>query len=204
MVCHSEHTLLYSSALLHILSQESRGGSNVRRLFQEVTRNALKGGHDATPIIMALNGAWTHPRASQALSAMLAKNSLNPADVSVLHKLYSSNDPPPVDLLRITQLLDLLLDTLFKPGSRIHSEHKGKYILLLAYASCVYETSLGRKGTARKTTSINRDELKATITAIERVNMICTEQKGSSELLAELGTIYQCIKIKRNEGENTS
>lgn len=42
MVCHSEHTLLYSSALLNILSQETKGGSNIKRLFQEISRDALK------------------------------------------------------------------------------------------------------------------------------------------------------------------
>lgn len=144
---------------------------------------------------MALNGACSHAKASQALSAMLAKNCLNPADITVLHKLYSTPEPPPVHLLRIPQLLDLLLDALFKPGSRIHSEHKAKYIYLLAYAVSVYETPIGRKGGARKSMNVNRDELKQTITAIERVNSICTEKTGSNELLAELNTIYQCIKL---------
>lgn len=46
-----------------------------------------------------------HPRAAQALAPMLARNALNPADMTVLFKLYSSPDPPPVDLLRIPQLL---------------------------------------------------------------------------------------------------
>lgn len=194
MVCHSEHTLLYSTALLHILCQESRGGSSIKRLFQEVTKSALQAGHDCTPIIMALNGACNYPRAAQALSAMLAKNSLNPADITILHKMYTSPDPPPVDLLRIPQLLDLLLDALFRPGSRIHSEHKSKYIYLLAYAAAVFETPLGRKASGRKTSNINKEELKQTISAIERVNIICTEKKGH-ELLAELNTLYSCIKI---------
>lgn len=200
MVCHAEHTLLYSSALLHLLSQEAKGGSSIKRLFQEITRHAIQNGHDATPIIMALNSAWAHPRAATALSAMLAKNSLNPADITALHKLYSSPDPPPVDLLRIPQLLDLLLDSLFKPGSKIHAEHKHKYIFLLAYAASVYETPVGGKRgssnanrAARITT--NKDELKSTANAIERVTAICTEAKGSTELLAELNTLYQCIKV---------
>ena len=149
-------------------------------------------GHDATSIMMALNGAWNHPRVSQALSAMLAKNSLNPADVTVLYKLYSSADPPPVELLRIPQFLDLLLEVLFKPGSRIHPEHKPKYIYLLAHASSVYEQSIGRKTSLKK--SINKDELKPTLQALEKVNIICTEKKGSSEVLAELNMLYQCIK----------
>lgn len=41
-------------------------------------------GHNATPILMALNGASAHPRVCQALSAMLAKNALNPADITVV------------------------------------------------------------------------------------------------------------------------
>ena len=51
---------------------------------------------------------------------MLSKNSLNPADIVQLHKLYASNDPPPVDLIRIPQFLELLIDALFKPGSKIN------------------------------------------------------------------------------------
>lgn len=40
MVCHSEHTFLYSCAILHLLSQENKGGSNIKRLFQEITKLA--------------------------------------------------------------------------------------------------------------------------------------------------------------------
>jgi hypothetical protein len=38
----------------------------------------------------------------------------------VLHRLFSGNDPPPVDLIRIPQFLELLIDALFKPGSKIN------------------------------------------------------------------------------------
>ncbi|KAI1292084.1 Negative elongation factor D [Halotydeus destructor] len=193
MVCHSEHTMLYSSALLHILSQETKGGSNIKRLYQEITQHALKNGHDATPIMMALNGANGHPKVAQALSAMLAKNSLNPADITVLYKMFSAPDPPPVELLRVPQFLDLLLEALFKPGSKLHHEHKPKYIFLLSYASSVYEQVQGKKANSRKI--VNKEELKGTLQAIEKVNSICTEKKGSAELLAELGSLYQCIKM---------
>ena len=39
-------------------------------------------GLDATPIMMALSGASAYPEACQALSSMLSKNALNPADVT--------------------------------------------------------------------------------------------------------------------------
>jgi hypothetical protein len=40
MVCHGEHTYLYSQVLMHILAQESKGGSNIRRLCQELQKSA--------------------------------------------------------------------------------------------------------------------------------------------------------------------
>ena len=54
---------------------------------------------------MALNGAANYPQACQALSSMLSRNSLNPADITVLYKNYSASDPPPVELIRIPQFL---------------------------------------------------------------------------------------------------
>jgi len=88
---------------------------------------------------------------------MVSRNALNPADIVVLHRLYSQPDPPPVDLIRIPQFLELLIDALFKPGSRINQEHKSKYIYLLAYASSVCDTWNYKKGTRK---ALNKDELK--------------------------------------------
>lgn len=46
-----------------------------------------------------------------------------------------------------------------------------------------------------KRVSINKDELKSTSKAVETVhNLCCNENKGASELVAELGTLYQCIR----------
>lgn len=88
---------------------------------------------------------------------------------------------------------ELLVDSLFKPGIKLNPEHKPKYIYLLAYAASVCEVSSGKKGQpARKT--LNKEELKATIQAIEKVHSICNINKGSAELIAELSTLYQCIR----------
>ena len=40
MVCHGEHTYLYSQLLMHSLAAESKGGSNMRRLCQEMHKSA--------------------------------------------------------------------------------------------------------------------------------------------------------------------
>jgi len=87
-------------------------------------------------------------------------------------------------------LAELLVDALFKPGVKINPEHKSKYIYLLAYAASVCEI-IPKKSNIRK---INKDELKTTIQAIEKVHNICNVNKGSTELIAELHTLYQCIR----------
>lgn len=82
------------------------------------------------------------------------------------------------------------MESLFKPGTKLNPEHKPKYIYLLAYASSVFEVV--KKGVRK---SINKDELKSTSQAIEKMSAICSEKKGSSEILPELNAIYQCIRF---------
>ncbi|RZB39808.1 negative elongation factor D [Asbolus verrucosus] len=190
MVCHGQHTYVYSQVIIHVLARESKGGSSMKRLSQEITKCAQKNGNDVTPITMALNGASAYPLACQALTSMLSKNTLNPADITVLYRNYNAPDPPPIDLIRTPQFLELLVDSLFKPGVKLNPDHKPKYIHLLAYAASVYEMQ-AKKGQKRV---VNRDELQATIHSVETVHNICNINKGSSELMAELAIIYQCLK----------
>uniref|UniRef100_A0A672JIS8 Negative elongation factor complex member C/D n=1 Tax=Salarias fasciatus TaxID=181472 RepID=A0A672JIS8_SALFA len=140
MVCHGEHTYLFAQAMMSILAQEEQGGSAVRRIGQEVQKSAHARGHDASQITLALGTAAAYPRACQALGAMLSKGALNPADITVLFKMFSSMDPPPVELIRVPAFLDLFMQSLFKPGSKINQDHKHKYIHILAYAASVVET----------------------------------------------------------------
>lgn len=57
---------------------------------------------------------------------------------------------------------------------------------LLAYAASVCEgLTPGRPV---------KDELKATVQAIEKVHAVCCSSASSSELVAELPTLYHCIR----------
>lgn len=155
---------------------------------------------------MTLNGSAGHPQACEALSSMLSRNTLNPADINVLYRNYSSTVPPPIDLIRNPQFLELLVDSLFKSGVKINQEHKSKYIYLLAYASSVCEThQKGGKGATGGgggnqqqqqlgKRNLNKDELKNTISAIEKVHAVCNVNKGSTELIADLHMLYNCIR----------
>lgn len=82
------------------------------------------------------------------------------------------------------------MDALFKTGIKLNPDHKPKYIYLLAYAASVCEI-LPKKGQKK---SWNREELKPTIQAIETVHKICNVNKSSSELMADLSNLYQCLK----------
>lgn len=191
MVCHGEHTYLFAQAMMSVLAQEEQGGSAVRRVAQEVQRFAQEKGHDASQITLALGTAASYPRACQALGAMLSRGALNPADITVLFKMFTSMDPPPVELIRVPAFLDLFMQSLFKPGAKINQDHKHKYIHILAYAASVVET-----WKKNKRVSIGKDELKSTSKAVETVhNLCCNENKGASELVAELSTLYQCIRF---------
>lgn len=75
---------------------------------------------------------------------------------------------------------------------KLNPEHKPKYIYLLAYAASVCDIPAKKGGSSRR--QLNRDELKPTQQAIEKVHGICNIAKGSTELIAELGSLYQCIK----------
>lgn len=59
MVCHGQHTYVYAQVLLSVLAHETKGGHIVRRLQEEIHREAQNSQHDVTPITMALL-AGTH------------------------------------------------------------------------------------------------------------------------------------------------
>lgn len=42
MVCHGQHTYVYSQVLVQVLSQEPKGGFIMKRLAQEITKYALQ------------------------------------------------------------------------------------------------------------------------------------------------------------------
>jgi negative elongation factor C/D len=89
-------------------------------------------------------------------------------------------------LINFIFIPELLVDSLFKLGSKLNPEHKSKYMYLLAYAASVCEShSPGRPV---------KDELKATVQAIEKVHAVCSSSASSSELIAELPTLYHCIR----------
>lgn len=83
----------------HAEPQAGERGGHRSRLGRDGRVLFSPRGHDASQITLALGTAASYPRACQALGAMLSKGALNPADITVLFKMFTSMDPPPVELV---------------------------------------------------------------------------------------------------------
>ena len=86
--------------------------------------------------------------------------------------------------------LDLLVQTLFKPGSNINPDHKEKYLYLLAYATSVYEYT-NEDGELVPI----KDDLLGAQEAIETAQGICSAANDSyTELLTQIGKLFECLR----------
>lgn len=148
VVCHSEHTYMYSQALLYLLShQEQHEPSAAYAHLSQCLRLAARDkGQDSTWLHLGLLKACAEdgavkPPVVHAMCSMMNKKSLNPADMTVLYQHFTQNKPPPVAVVRDPLFVELVTDALFRPkGVKIHADHRPKYLYLLAYGSSVAET----------------------------------------------------------------
>ncbi len=151
MACHSEYTYIYTQCLFQLLARQENntkgGGGAAVKYLSQVLRLAAEadGGQDTTTMTLALgssDGSSYNPALVQAMFSMLSKKSLNPADITLLYRWFSQNETPAVQLIRDPVFIDLLIDALFgTKGAKLHSDHRPKYIFLLAYATSVAESS---------------------------------------------------------------
>jgi hypothetical protein len=75
-------------------------------LGEEIQREAQRGKHEVTNMSLNFSGVGSHARLFEALAAMLSRNALNPADISILYKHYAEEEsPPPAHYLYVPQLL---------------------------------------------------------------------------------------------------
>jgi negative elongation factor C/D len=145
-------------------------------------------GYNVTAFTLALNGASKYPKIYSGLDSMLSKNALNTSDITNLYNFYSSDDPPPIELIRNSKFLDMLICYFFEPTSQPSSEHKEKYLYILAYACSVAEIYDNNERIG-----INKDELDSVKILIETAYTICHENKASSDLLGDLNELFKCL-----------
>ncbi|CAF1011756.1 unnamed protein product [Brachionus calyciflorus] len=196
LTCRGEHTYLYSQMLLNSIFNRNKllcnenGCFIAKRISQEIDLAAKEKNYNITPYSLALNDTPKYPRVMSGLDSMLTKNSLNTSDITNLYKLYSSDDPPPVHLIRNSRFLDMLISYFFEPSAKLNPEHKDKYLYLLAYASSVCEIYNGEERL-----SIIKNNLDETKILIQTAYTICHENKASSDLLGDLNELFKCLVL---------
>ncbi len=83
----------------------------------------------------------------------------------------------------------MLINYFFELNSKPNLEHKNKYSYLLAYATSVSEVFDNND----ERISINKIGLEETQIAIENAHSICSENKASSDILADLNDLFKCM-----------
>ncbi|XP_065314952.1 negative elongation factor D-like isoform X2 [Gordionus sp. m RMFG-2023] len=190
LVCHGEHTYLYSISLLQTLIRKFPSSLLIKRIVQEAQNYASEMNLESCAINMGVDKMARYPKLHFAVSSMLSKKALNPADITLLYKLFISNDAPPSEMIRNPIFLELLVEALFKPQYLINPDHKHKYIYLLAYAVSVYEQS-NENGNI----IIKKEEMKPLIQALEKAHNLCNKSHCSSEILYDLSTLFHLIRF---------
>ncbi|KAK6106157.1 TH1 family protein [Brugia pahangi] len=192
VVCHSEHTYLYTQALLHVICEEETGMASAAcaHISQVLRMEAHDREQDTSALHIALKQSHEEQitlNLLQAMHTMISKQCLNPADITQLYQQYVSSNPPPIELIREHFFVDMLTDSLFAyEGIKVHVDHRPKYVYLLAYASCVGEqkTTTGRIQ--------NRHELNMTRDTIERiVNLL----EKTDDLMKEMKSLLYAIRL---------
>lgn len=108
LVCVSQQTYFFSQAVLHSFKDANSLKDFQRWLSEEIQQEAQKGKHEVTNMSLHFSGVGSHPRLFEALAAMLSRNALNPADISILYKHYAEDEsPPPAHYLHVPQLLGM-------------------------------------------------------------------------------------------------
>ena len=202
MVKYGEHSFLYSILLLSYLAESPYGGSMAHRIKQEIIKSSS--GNESLMDIVSINFAVfkspVNPRAVHAMSSMLSKGQLNPADITILFKLYQvthdDSATPTVTLLRDPIFLELLIKSLFSKSPKINTDHKEKYIYLLAYAVSVYEDwEFSKENSSYRRMGFDTEELSSTRNAIEKTNEILWNKGSGRELVLEIETIFECLQF---------
>lgn len=145
VACHSDQTFLYTQALLHLLSKKETGkiSAACTHISQSLCLDLKQKGQNVSAVNVALLQSNVDPILSnivQAMLTMIAKRELNPADIFQLYQVYFDLSPPTITLIQDPLFMDMLIDALFNLNRpKIYSEHRVKYIYLLAYTASVCE-----------------------------------------------------------------
>ncbi len=109
LVVHNQQTYLYSQVVLHSLNSTDSIKNLQLWVREELQKDAQGRNRDVTNMSLYFRGVGSHEKLFEAMAAMLSRNALNPADMSILYKHYADqSSSPPVHYLHIPHLLGIV------------------------------------------------------------------------------------------------
>ena len=191
IACQSQHTYLYTQCLLHsAIAGHPHSAALLKRLTQELQTSASARQREAWLYNLLFTGSTAFPMVVTCLQNILNAREPLLMDVANLHELYSrGSGAPPVELLRVPALFEILISQLFNTQSiqTLPADHLNKCIFLVAYAASARDELTGGNIMGSNTT-----ELKDTIQALENA---VTTLKETSLHASALSVLYETLKF---------
>lgn len=187
IACQSQHTYLFTQGLLHSVMSNHRHSPTIKRLSQELEAFATTKQRDVWLYSLLFSGSSAFPVVVSTLQSILHTRELSVSDISKLHDVYTRPSPPPVDLLRVPALFELLISNLFSVSTAFSQDHLDRCIYILAYAASARDEVVA-SGYVRNITL----ELQDTIHALEAA--ITTLREGALHASA-MSVLYDTLKF---------
>eukprot|EP00054_Salpingoeca_dolichothecata_P021433 m.137200 g.137200 ORF g.137200 m.137200 type:complete len:919 (-) comp23983_c0_seq1:198-2954(-) len=200
MACTGQHTYLFTQGVLTVAGQETDNPAFFTRLKQEIQAQAHQKGHNVLAYELLINGANQYPSLATSLTAIHKQGHITPDDIDPIYTLFASsvseedlpetfplpppppspssyaNEPvPPVDMLRVPVLFDLLIKKLFTAGKPVDKAHRHKYLFILAFAASVDPHA-----------ELPTQALRGTIEALDKTLEICDVGRLDASSVADL------------------
>ncbi|KAF9357745.1 Negative elongation factor C/D [Mortierella sp. AD094] len=186
--CQSEHTYLYTQILLFRLMKTDRG-LPLKRISKELESGVLEK-FNKPPLVsilrMLLAGASS--TVASAISAILQSRVPSPGDVMLLHRAYTSENPPSTYFLRDPDFFEIMLSSIFVPsfkGGMVKQDHKEKYLWLMAYAASVHEED---------DMITDKSEVQPTYEALSALEDTLSKRTAGTDLTPILGNLLIAIE----------
>ncbi|KAG0184692.1 Negative elongation factor C/D [Apophysomyces sp. BC1034] len=146
LCCEREETYLYAQILIRKLRDEF-DGLPFLRLARQLENAALKRGqrqtehfsNDSTQFVEHLRTYMSEAplQLSKALNTILSKRSVTPGDIMVIHRFYTSTNPPESHHICNYELINILLKVVYVPnsGHQLNQDTLERVIYIIAYAT---------------------------------------------------------------------
>lgn len=181
LACVSQSAYVYCQALLHAC-MDGPAGAALKRLSQESATACANRGPLVSRYKLMIAGATAHSGVVAAVAKILEIGSVDNESIQIIYGEYSLDDPPPVELLRLPRLFDVLIRDLFAPGKDRVAEEKTRMVTFVTgYAASVADTPDG-----------SDDELLAeTLEALGKAVEVCKENELSP---GKVGLLKSCLR----------